>query len=166
MEPKLAELRRHGLTCEKLTLCDYSIGYCLGHDDCGERPECPVKDDAAQVVGKAYAARALLLASPVYSDNVSGQMKVFMDRCCHNYTHDIMLAASVIGLLCVAESTGLDATIGCLRRFVAHRAPRDLPEFTMTGYACKVDDARRDQALLCEAARLGREMAAVLLRTG
>jgi multimeric flavodoxin WrbA len=157
----LEELTRRGLRCETLFLGDYSVGCCLGHDDCGDRPTCPLNDDAALVVGKAYSARALLLATPVYSDNVSGQMKVFMDRCCHNYTHGVRLSASVIGLVCVAESTGLEATIDCLRRFVAVQSPRALPECILTGFASKLGDAAREPRLLEGAIELARGIAEV-----
>jgi multimeric flavodoxin WrbA len=162
VDAALEELRERGLSCEKLLLCDYEIGFCLGHDECGELAECPVKDDAAVVVAKAYAARGLILASPVYSDNVSAQMKVFMDRCCHSFTHEIRLAASVVGLLSVAESTGLDDTIDCMRRFLAAQFRPGAQECTMTGYAYKMHDAERDEDLLRAAARLGARMADLL----
>jgi multimeric flavodoxin WrbA len=159
----LGELQQRGLTCEKVPLGRFRIGHCQGHDDCGELAECPVRDDAQAIVKKAYSARGLLLASPVYSDNVSGLMKVFMDRCCHNYNGRIRLAASAIGLLCVAESTGLDDTIDCLRRFVRAQSPEAIPEFSLTGYAAKLGDAVNAQELMNGTKRLGRELADVLV---
>jgi len=93
----LGEIGRRGLTCRKIVLGEHDIRPCGGHDSCGDLPRCPLEDDAADLIETAVAARGLLLALPVYCDNVSGQTKVFMDRCCYNYAHEIRLCAEAIG---------------------------------------------------------------------
>jgi multimeric flavodoxin WrbA len=67
---------------EIVMLGDYDIGVCRGCKVCFDRGEehCPLKDDRDVLIGKIAAADAVVFASPNYSWNVSGVMKVFLDR--------------------------------------------------------------------------------------
>ncbi len=55
---------------------------CLGCRTCFDRGEdhCPLKDDIPAIKAKMVAADAVLLASPVYMDDVSGLVKNWIDR--------------------------------------------------------------------------------------
>ncbi len=70
------------LEFETLFLGDLDIGYCRGCRACFDRGEdaCPLKDGVAQARARIDASDALLLASPVYVDDVSGLVKNLMDR--------------------------------------------------------------------------------------
>ncbi len=154
----LDELTSRGACCETIALAERRIAPCLGHDDCGERAACPLGDDAATVLERVYAADCLILASPVYYENVSAQMKAFMDRNVFRYAHDEWLAAKAVGLIAVTAETGLGDTLGALRRFVALSTDGDVPVFTCGGYADAAGSAAADGALLAEAGRLGGEL--------
>jgi multimeric flavodoxin WrbA len=67
---------------ELVTLSDYRIGTCRGCRLCFERGEenCPMKDDRDVLIGKIMASDGVVFASPNYSFQVSGMMKVFLDR--------------------------------------------------------------------------------------
>ncbi len=67
---------------EIVTLSDYDIGVCRGCKVCFDRGEehCPLKDDRDVLIEKLMASDAVVFASPNYSWNVSGVMKVFLDR--------------------------------------------------------------------------------------
>lgn len=67
---------------ETLYLSDMDIRCCRGCRACFDHGEdaCPLKDDVARIRSKIDAADLLLLASPVYVDDVSGLMKNLMDR--------------------------------------------------------------------------------------
>jgi multimeric flavodoxin WrbA len=67
---------------EIVTLSDYDVGTCRGCKVCFERGEelCPLKDDRDVLIGKMMASDAVVFASPNYSWQVSGVMKVFLDR--------------------------------------------------------------------------------------
>ncbi len=67
---------------ELVTLSDYDIGICRGCKTCFARGEerCPLKDDRDVLLRKMDAADAVVFASPNYSWQVSGLMKVFLDR--------------------------------------------------------------------------------------
>lgn len=70
------------VTGELVALSDYDIGVCRGCKVCFDRGEeyCPLHDDRDLVIGKMMDADAVVLASPNYSWQVSGLMKVFLDR--------------------------------------------------------------------------------------
>src|SRR5512136_3026396 len=67
---------------ELVTLNDYQIGTCRGCRLCFDRGEetCPMKDDRDVLIGKIMASDGVVLASPNYSFQVSGALKVFLDR--------------------------------------------------------------------------------------
>jgi len=67
---------------EIVFLSDYSVGMCRGCKCCFERGEgrCPLKDDRDVVIEKMMASDGVIFATPNYSFQVSGMMKVFLDR--------------------------------------------------------------------------------------
>ena len=74
-----------GGNVEKIFLADYNIKYFEEEDEqrVGERRN-EVDDDAPALMDKLVKADIVVLASPAYYLNVSGQMKVFIDR---TYSH-------------------------------------------------------------------------------
>jgi multimeric flavodoxin WrbA len=156
----LDELRRRGAACEKVVLADYRIAGCEGHDDCADLPVCAIDDDAQAVHDKVYAADGLVLASPVYFEDVSAQMKAWIDRNQFQYEHERRLRAKVVGLVAVAAETGLDDTLATLQRYVALCAEEGAePEvFTASGYAEGLGTAAGNEELAAAAARLAADM--------
>lgn len=67
---------------EIVALSDYRIETCRGCKLCFEKGEefCPLKDDRNVLVEKMMASDGVVFASPNYSFQVSGMMKVFLDR--------------------------------------------------------------------------------------
>lgn len=78
----LAAQQATPLEFETLYLGDLDIRPCRGCRACFDRGEdaCPLKDDISLIRAKMGAADGLLLASPVYVDDVSGLVKTWMDR--------------------------------------------------------------------------------------
>jgi multimeric flavodoxin WrbA len=70
---------------EYVMLRDVELGQCRGCYTCFARGEenCPIKDDASLLEQKMLNADGVIFASPVYGFQVSGLMKVFIDR--HSY---------------------------------------------------------------------------------
>jgi len=54
---------------------------CRGCETCAPRDECVVRDALTPVFETLRLADIWVLASPIYFDSVSGQMKLFFDRC-------------------------------------------------------------------------------------
>ena len=89
-------------------------------------------------------------------------MKVFIDRNCFNNYHEIWLSARSVGLIAVAESTGLDDTIDSLRRFVALSSDKKVKPLSVTGLAYREGDAEKNAALVSAVREMATAMAVAL----
>jgi multimeric flavodoxin WrbA len=159
VEAALAELERRGCDCARIVLSALRIDACDGHENCGERDSCPHDDDMPGVLEQVYAADGLILATPIYYENVSGQMKTFMDRNATRYYHEQWLAPKVVGLIAVAGESSADDTLAAMRRFVALSNPDEVPVVALGGCADKPGSAADDVELMARARELGRSMA-------
>ena len=159
VDAALGELERSGCDCTRIVLSALRINACDGHENCGERDSCPHDDDMPGVLEQVYASDGLILATPVYYENVSGQMKTFMDRNATRYYHEEWLTAKVVGLIAVAAESSADDTLAAMRRFVAFSNPQELPVAALGGCADKPGEAADDAELMAQARELGRSMA-------
>jgi len=69
-----------GVKCETIFLSDLSIGYCTGCSHCKTHEECSIQDDMPMLIDEIMQSSAVVLASPVYMGQITGQTKVFIDR--------------------------------------------------------------------------------------
>jgi len=69
-----------GAETEMIDLCDHRVTPCTACDACSLNGICVNDDDLPSIVERMKEADGIVFASPVYIDNVSGQMKVFFDR--------------------------------------------------------------------------------------
>ncbi len=67
---------------EIVTLSDYKLGICRGCRLCFNKGEefCPLKDDRDVLFAKIQESDGVIFATPNYSFQMSGLMKVFLDR--------------------------------------------------------------------------------------
>ena len=70
---------------ETIYLVDEDIGPCQGCRACMDRGEekCPLKDNFLAMKGRMQSAHGVLVATPVYVDDVSGLTKNWIDRLGH-----------------------------------------------------------------------------------
>ncbi len=73
---------RGDIEYEIISLSDYQLELCTGCKLCLDRGEelCPLKDDRDILIEKMNTSDGIILATPNYSFNVSGHMKIFLDR--------------------------------------------------------------------------------------
>ena len=79
----LQKLRSLGdIEYEIVQLSDYNLGTCKGCILCMNKGEelCPLKDDRDKLIEKIINSDGVIFASPNYSFQVSGFMKIFLDR--------------------------------------------------------------------------------------
>jgi multimeric flavodoxin WrbA len=69
-----------GAETEMIDLCDYRITPCTACDACSLNGVCVNDDDVPVIVARMKDADGIIFGSPVYIDNVTGQMKLFFDR--------------------------------------------------------------------------------------
>lgn len=81
-----AVLKGCGLEFEYIALADLKLSLCRGCRACFDKGEtkCPLKDDLLDLFAKLQEADGVILASPVYVEDVSGVMKNFIDRMAFN----------------------------------------------------------------------------------
>jgi hypothetical protein len=69
-----------GFETKIVYLDDLNYGGCKGCDQCVKGKNCPVIDDLCSVFPLLRSADIWAMASPIYYDGVSGQLKTFFDR--------------------------------------------------------------------------------------
>jgi multimeric flavodoxin WrbA len=69
-----------GAETEIIDLADYRVTPCTACEACTLNGVCVYEDDVPALVARMKEADAIIFGSPVYIDNVSGQMKLFFDR--------------------------------------------------------------------------------------
>ena len=69
-----------GAETEMIDLADYRIVPCTACEACTLNGTCVNDDDLPSLVARMKEADAIVFGSPVYIDNITGQMKVFFDR--------------------------------------------------------------------------------------
>jgi multimeric flavodoxin WrbA len=69
-----------GAETEMIDLCDFRVTPCTACQGCSFNGICVYDDDVPLLVERMREADGIVFASPVYIDNVSGQMKIFFDR--------------------------------------------------------------------------------------
>ena len=65
---------------QMIHVADLSFKYCVGCGSCYKTGECIYKDDMEKLSLRIADADGVILGSPTYASNVSGQMKVMIDR--------------------------------------------------------------------------------------
>jgi len=69
------------ISVEQVHLGELHIEFCTGCGACHKKLlACPLKDDIGEVLKKMLDADAIILASPVYINQVTAQLKVLLDR--------------------------------------------------------------------------------------
>lgn len=117
----LEEVTAANIETELIELTDYKITPCKACNFCLKEPECNIKnDDMMAIAEKMFKADGIVLGSPVYFTNVTGLMKVFMDRTrwmhmCHN-----MLNAKIGAVVTNAglRNGGQEIVLNILTRFL------------------------------------------------
>ena len=77
-----------GNEVEKITLSGKNIGVCKGCLACQKLGKCVIDDDANAIMQKVLEAEVVCWATPIYYYEMSGQMKVLIDRMNAMYSLD------------------------------------------------------------------------------
>ena len=157
----LREAKNLGAKTEKVILSQYEVNPCQGHDSCGSSDVCVQKDDTGWILEKFCEADGVIIATPVYYYNVSAQLKAFIDRNYFLYMHDKKPQAKVVGLIVIAESSGIEDTLHALNQFLDETFAKK-KVFTVSGYAGRCGDVMNNAKLVQDAKDLGRQIVEAL----
>ena len=102
---------------EYLFLKDTDLKMCSGCFNCVSKGKelCPLKDDKAEIENKIMGADGIILATPVYCENVSGLMKNFIDRFAHVF-HRPQFFDQKAMILATSAGGGLKETLDYLKK--------------------------------------------------
>ncbi len=73
-------VRNAGAETSYIDLCQYTIGYCTGCGTCYVSGSCVIDDDYQEILERILSADGIILASPNYINQVTAQVKTFLDR--------------------------------------------------------------------------------------
>lgn len=76
----IAGMKSQGIDVTRYCLGDLTIHYCLGCKHCYETGRCIQHDDVDVIMNDLLESEIVLIASPSYWGDVTGQLKVFFDR--------------------------------------------------------------------------------------
>jgi len=117
IESALEGAREAGAETELIDLTKHKINFCKGCVTCYKEGACHQKDDYNSIKEKILAADGVILSSPNYIDNVSAQLKVFMDRSA-NFVHEQLLDGKYGLAITTSGSDNYDFTLGIMCRFI------------------------------------------------
>ena len=72
---------QNGFCVSQYFISDLNVEYCCGHKYCELDGSCIKNDDVKRVIDDIATADMVIVASPSYWGDVTGQFKVFIDRC-------------------------------------------------------------------------------------
>ncbi|MDE5543899.1 MAG: flavodoxin family protein [Bacteroidales bacterium] len=113
-----------GHEVETVSLRGKDIKFCQGCLSCVKTGQCPIKDDAPEIVKKMHDADVIAFATPIYYYEMCGQMKTLLDRANPLYDSDYrftdiyMLSSAAEDEPQVPERalSGLGGWIACFER--------------------------------------------------
>lgn len=158
---------------ETIHLGSYKIEPCRACEVCPPKNKlCIIDDDMQKLYDKLIEADALVIGSPVYFGDVSGQLKVFIDRTrpLARGAGGYKLRMKVAGAIVVASNPfgGSQFTIRAIHVFFTqHRmvivgGPWEHPEYwDVCGVATKLGEITKDEGAMKAAKSLGKRIAEI-----
>ena len=81
MKNVMKESEISGAETKIYNLAKMKIGCCTGCEGCKKNDACVQKDDMAFLYDEMKTADAIIVGTPIYMGDMSGQLKTFIDRC-------------------------------------------------------------------------------------
>ncbi|MEI8140185.1 MAG: flavodoxin family protein [bacterium] len=116
LETLLAEAATKGAQVEFVDLGKARIGFCQACEACHKGPDCVLNDDCRAILRQMLEADGIVLASPVYLDHVTAQMKALLDRTSH-FVHCLRLTGKYMAALTTSGGGGGEATMAFMKRY-------------------------------------------------
>jgi multimeric flavodoxin WrbA len=162
-------MRKQGVEVTRHLLGNLSIGYCQGCRACEQSGRCVQRDDMGRIIADLMGADIVLIASPSYWGDVTGQLKVFIDRClplCNAQTGTTPVPPGKVGIA-VAIRAGTrqkenQHIIDTIEHYFGHLGIEPVARLTAERIETTADFTK---AHIAEARRLGSAVVASLAET-
>ena len=164
VDKMIAGLLEKGVDVRQYGLGALDINYCRGCHTCEETGRCVQRDDMDLVIGDLFAADIVLLASPSYWGDVTGQLKVFIDRCtplCNAKTGETLVPPGKMGVaVAVRAGSGVAENqhiVDTIAHFFGHLGIDLAASYTLEGVEHPADlEGKTDE--MRESYKLGLEI--------
>jgi multimeric flavodoxin WrbA len=103
-----------GANVDHIRLSEFKIHPCDSCWICVENGKCAIKDEMDEIYPKLLASDGILIASPVYFNNVTAQTKIFIDR---TWCMRRKLKGKVGGCVVVGRRFGHETAIQAIHSF-------------------------------------------------
>jgi multimeric flavodoxin WrbA len=100
--------RNAGAETEIIDLIECRIAPCTACEGCTLTGTCIFDDDVAGIIRRMRDADGIVFGSPVYIDNVTGQMKVFFDRLADAIHYQVLAGKYGCAVATTHESGGAE----------------------------------------------------------
>jgi len=140
VDKMIAGMAERGVDVKRYGLGSLSINYCKGCHACEETRRCVQRDDMDVVVADLFESDIVVVASPSFWGDVTGQLKVFIDRCnplCDAKTGETPVPPGKIGVA-VAIRAGQSLTenqhiVDTIEHFFGHLGIKLAGRYTLEG---------------------------------
>ena len=104
-EKVLAAIKALGAEVELVDLSQARLEFCRACEACHQKPGCVLHDDANAILAKVLNADGLVLASPVYLNQITAQLKAVLDRSSH-FVHCTRLIGKYLAVVTTSGGGG------------------------------------------------------------
>lgn len=104
------QLAGKSVDVEIIHLFDHEIKECTGCEVCIRKGKCPLTDEAESLMQRLVECDGIIIATPVYMNNLSGKLKVFFDRT-SRWVHRPELAMIPVLLVVTTAASGVKNTL-------------------------------------------------------
>lgn len=101
---------------EMVDLSKAQIEFCRACEACHQKPGCVLHDDAIRILTKVLSADGIVLASPVYLNQVTALLKAVLDRSSH-FVHCLRLRGKYLAVVTTCGGGGGAATQEYLKHY-------------------------------------------------
>ncbi len=115
-EAVLAGVRDQGAETAVIDLSVTRVEFCTACEACHKGPRCPLDDAGCEILEQMLSADGIVLASPVYLNQVTAQMKTLLDRTTQ-YIHCLRLMDKYLAAVTTSGGGGGAETQAFLRRY-------------------------------------------------
>lgn len=106
-----------GVGVELVDLSKARIDFCRACETCHRSPNCVLDDDTNQILAKVLKADGVVLASPVYLNQVTAQIKAILDRSSH-FIHCLRLMGKYVAGVTTYGGSGGTNVLAYLKNYV------------------------------------------------
>ena len=153
----LRQCEDKGLTTEFISLAGRDIHPCIGCETCKLKHECSITDDDWEdIASRMLDCEVLVMGSPTYYYDVSGQLKNFIDRT-YSYYHDRRLAGRKGVAVSVEADKGGSRAIQTIEGFLSAHEFSYLGHVKGKGYLA--GDVQKDTDAIEHAKKIGDKIA-------